>query len=116
MVILTRTSNLIIVIVVIQTATFLQWHTAPSLENKSWFAEAATDTGPRAIGGGFHTGWDTSWTTVYIFCTRRAWFCTGKIRKKGQKKERTKGRKRKKGRFIRSLCGHLILGGLDVQR
>lgn len=73
--ILTRISDLIIVIVVIQTATFLQWHTAPSLEDKPRFAEAATDTRARAVGGRFHTVGDTSWTTVYILCIRRTWVC-----------------------------------------
>lgn len=74
--ILTRISDLIIVVMVIQTATFLQWHTTPSLEDKPWFAEAATDTRARAVGRRFHTGGDTSWATVYILCIRRTWYCT----------------------------------------
>lgn len=101
--ILSRTSDLIIVIVVIQTATFLKWHTAPSLEDKPWFAEAATDTGARTVGGGFHTGGDTSRTTVNILCIRRAWFCTAernsnnwlmKNRENKYKKERKKERQK----------------------
>ena len=75
-------SDLIIVILAVQTATFLQWHTVPSFEDKPWFAEAATDTGARTVGGGFHTGGDTSWATFYIICIRRAWFCTAQ-RKQG---------------------------------
>lgn len=74
-VVVTRISDLIIVIVVIQTATFLQWDTVPSLEDKTWFAEAATDAGARAVGRRLHTGGDTSWTTFYILCIRRAGFC-----------------------------------------
>ena len=47
-----------------------------SLEDKPWFAEAATDTRAGTVGGGFHAGGDTSWTTVYILCIRRTRVCT----------------------------------------
>lgn len=66
-------SDLIIVIVVIQTAALFQRHTAPALEDKPWFAEAAADTRPRAVGGRFLTGGNTSWTTLNILCIRRTW-------------------------------------------
>lgn len=71
----TLTSDLIVVILIIQTATFLQWYTATALKDITGFAEAAADTGASAVGGGFHTGGDTSWTTFDVLCIRGAWFC-----------------------------------------
>lgn len=72
---LTGISDLIIIIMVVQTATFLQWDTAATLEDKPWFAEATADAGARTVGGRFHTGGNTSWTTFNILCIRRAWVC-----------------------------------------
>lgn len=80
MILLTWTSDLIIVVLVIQTATFLQGDTSASFEYKAWFTEAATDTGTRTVGGRFHTGGNTGWPTVYILCIRRAWLCTAEMK------------------------------------
>lgn len=97
---LVRKSNLVIVILVIKTATFFYWHTASTLEDKPWFAEAATDTGSRTVGGGFLTGWDTSWTTFYILCIRRAWVCT--VERKALVRKMCKEDVRKKERIEES--------------
>lgn len=67
--------HLIIVIVIIQTATLLNGHTARPIKHKPRFAETTTNTRAIAIGGRFPTSGYASWTTVYVFCIRRTWFC-----------------------------------------
>lgn len=62
---------LVVVIVFIQTSTSLNRNTAFSLEHKTWFAEAATDTGASAVGGGFFTAGNARWTTLYVLSIRR---------------------------------------------
>lgn len=55
----------------IQTSTLFNGNTAFSPEHKTWLAEAATDTGASAVGGGFFTAGNASWTTLYVLSIRR---------------------------------------------
>lgn len=79
------TSDLIIVVLLVQTATLIYWNTAPSFEEVPWFAETATDTGAGTVGGGFLTGGYTSRATIYILCIWRTGICRRK--KKYDEKE-----------------------------
>lgn len=65
---------LIIVIVIIQTATLLNGHTAWPIKHKARFAETTTNTRASAVGGRIHASGNASWTTVYVFCIRRTLF------------------------------------------
>ena len=116
------TTNLIIVILVIQAATFLQWHTAGSLEDKPWFTEAATYARTSTVGGRLLTGRDTSWTTVYVLCIRRAWVWTAQRQRnwlngiyKGISVWEWKKYNEINSSWIHNYWkGHVILGGLVV--
>lgn len=68
--------HLIIVVVLVQTSTLLNGHTARPIKHKPRFAETATNTRAIATGGRFPTRRDASWTTVYVFGIRRTRFCT----------------------------------------
>lgn len=71
-----RIYHLIIVIVIVHTATLLNGHTTWPIMHKARFAETTTNTRASAVGGRFHTSGKARWTTVYVFCIRRTWFCT----------------------------------------
>ena len=68
-------SNLVIVVVLVQTATGLQFDTAPSLKDVAWLTEAATNAGACTVGGGFLTAGNTRWTTLYVLSIRRTCCC-----------------------------------------
>lgn len=67
---------LIIVIVIIETATLLNGHTAWPIKDIARFAKTTTYTRARAVSGRLLTSGNARWPTVYVFCIRRTWLCT----------------------------------------
>ena len=64
-------SNLVVVVVLVQTATGLQFDTTASLKDVARLTEAATDAGACTVGGGLLTAGNTRWSTVYVLSIRR---------------------------------------------
>ena len=99
-------SNLVVVVVFIQTATRLQFDATASLKDVAWLTEAAANAGTCTVGGGFRTAGNTSWTTLSVHRIRGT-CCGHKIRQK-KREERKRKRKKIRKEIIEQLHERLL--------